>query len=137
MREVKLKTVACFTDPYLAHIVKGRLETEGVLAVVIDEHIVGMNWLYSVAVGGVKVQVEEGDFERSRSLLMQNFLKDLAATPESHLPSSPEEMCPMCQSFSVSGNRYSFWSLLPSLFFLAPIFFRRKKWICNDCDSKW
>lgn len=132
-----VKTIARFTEPYLAHIVKGRLEAEGVPAVIKDEHIVSMNWLYSFAVGGVKVQVLESDFDRAQLILTKNFLEELSFTREAQLASSPEDICPKCQSFSISGNRYSFWSLIPSLFFSVPIFFRRKKWVCNDCNSKW
>ncbi|MGJ3255801.1 MAG: DUF2007 domain-containing protein [Alcanivorax sp.] len=45
-------TVARFSMPDEAHIAKSRLESEGIPAFVADEHTVGMNWLYSNAMGG-------------------------------------------------------------------------------------
>lgn len=132
-----MKAVARFTEPYLAHIVKGRLEADGIDAKVVDEHIVQMNWLYSFAVGGVKVQVQESDLDRARTILKRDFAEELASTIEAQLAPSPQEICPKCQSISISVNRYSYWSLIPSLLFSAPIFFRRKKWVCNKCKSKW
>lgn len=132
-----METVARFTEPYLAHIAKGRLEAEGVSAVVLDEHIVSMNWLYSFAVGGVRTQVLDSDLDQARLILKKDFFEELLETSEAQQAPSPEDICPKCRSLSISGNPYSFWSLIPSLFFSAPIFFRKKKWVCNDCNSKW
>ncbi len=50
-------TVAHFFIPTEAHILRGRLESEGIPAVVTDANLVQANNLISVAVGGVRVQV--------------------------------------------------------------------------------
>jgi tetratricopeptide (TPR) repeat protein len=67
--EERLVTVATFSAAPPAHIVRGRLEAEGLYAVVADENTVNANWFYSNFVGGVKVQVPESQVEAARRIL--------------------------------------------------------------------
>ena len=78
----RLITIASFSQPIEAHLTKTRLEADGIECFIFDEHIVRMNWLYSNAIGGVKLQVKEPDVERSIEILQQepvstDFLKDV------------------------------------------------------------
>jgi hypothetical protein len=50
-------TVARFMVPTQAHIVRGRLEAEGIPALIADGNFVQNNELLSTAVGGVRLQV--------------------------------------------------------------------------------
>jgi hypothetical protein len=52
-----LATVAIFRDPWEAHMLRMRLEAEGVPAFVAYEFHIGNNWLWSTALGGARVQV--------------------------------------------------------------------------------
>ncbi len=52
-----LTTVAAFREPWEAHMFCGRLMAEGIAAFVAHECHIGNAWHYSVALGGVKVQV--------------------------------------------------------------------------------
>jgi hypothetical protein len=52
-----LTTVAKFRDPWEAHMLRMRLEAEGVPAFVAYEFHIGNNWLWSTALGGARVQV--------------------------------------------------------------------------------
>jgi hypothetical protein len=52
-----LTTVAKFRDPWEAHMLRMRLEAEGVPAFVTYEFHIGNNWLWSTALGGARVQV--------------------------------------------------------------------------------
>jgi len=54
-------TIAKFSYPHEAALLKGRLESDGILSNLKDEHTIGANPLYSPALGGVKVQVREND----------------------------------------------------------------------------
>jgi len=65
----RLVTVAVYDLPPLAHIARETLEAEGVRAIVTDDQMVGMDWLLSTAIGGVKVQVWEEDAERAVRVL--------------------------------------------------------------------
>jgi hypothetical protein len=52
-----LATIAAFRDPWEAHMFRLRLEAEDVPAVVAYDFHIGNNWLWSTALGGVRVQV--------------------------------------------------------------------------------
>lgn len=52
-----LTTVAIFGKPWEAQLFRLRLEAEGVPAFIQYESHVGMNWLVSIALGGVRLQV--------------------------------------------------------------------------------
>ena len=58
-----MKTIATFSKPEEAHLFRTRLEAVGIPAFVQDEHFVQMDWLYSNAIGGVRVQIAE-DIEK-------------------------------------------------------------------------
>lgn len=64
-------TVATFTTPLQAELVRGRLEDDGVPAFVSDAEMVTVDWTTSNAIGGVKVKVTAGDAERARVLLSE------------------------------------------------------------------
>jgi len=63
--------IATFSHPFEAHLAKGKLESEGIEAFIADENIVGINWLYSNLVGGVKLKVREEDRDRALKLLQE------------------------------------------------------------------
>ena len=60
-----------------AHIAMGRLAAEGIDAWLADEHLVQTDWLYSVAVGGIKLQVRPEDAEQARTILATDYSGDL------------------------------------------------------------
>lgn len=72
-----LVTVATFDLMTDAHIAMGRLAAEGVEAWLADEHLVQTDWLYSVAVGGIKLQVRPEDAEQARTILATDYSGDL------------------------------------------------------------
>ncbi|RYM31508.1 DUF2007 domain-containing protein [Brumimicrobium glaciale] len=65
---------------YYSHetaVIRGRLEAEGIECNVIDELTVQVNPLYSNAIGGVKLQVRESDFENAIVILKEGgYLTD-------------------------------------------------------------
>jgi len=60
-----------------AHIAMGRLEAEGIKAWLADEHLVQTDWLYSIAVGGIKLQVAADDAERAIKILETDYSSDI------------------------------------------------------------
>ncbi len=67
----RLITIASFPQAIQAHIARSRLESEGIETFIRDENIVTLNWLYSNAVGGVKLEVYEQDVPQALSILEQ------------------------------------------------------------------
>ncbi|MEE8199941.1 MAG: transposase [Candidatus Acidoferrales bacterium] len=133
----KLVTVARFHEPALAHLCKTRLELTGVEAIVSDEHIIGLNWFYSLALGGVKVKVRESEAARAIELLGEEFPE--AELSEEVKATAPDELrCPRCHSQSVYFQRYARKLSLAVVVLLGlPLLFPRRRWECRDCGHQW
>ena len=64
-----MRTLASFNLPIDAYLLRARLEGSGITAYVRDENLVTLDWLYSNAVGGVKVDVTDEDFEKALEIM--------------------------------------------------------------------
>ena len=70
-------TVATFDFSTDAHIALGRLQAEGIDGHLMDEHLVQTDLLYSIAVGGIKLQVAPEDAERALAILAQDHSNEI------------------------------------------------------------
>lgn len=115
-----LVTVSRYSLPYEAHIAKSRLDSEGIPSFVADEHTINMQWLYSDALGGVRLQVLEADVDAALAVLAEDREMDLAEEPGAE--STP---CPGCGStdteFYQIGRRWAFLAFLGLDFPLFPV----------------
>jgi len=68
-----LITIARFTYPYEAQIAWSKLDALGVSAYIADEHTINMQWLYSNALGGVRLQVREEDEQAALLALAEDL----------------------------------------------------------------
>ena len=73
-------TVATYDKPTDAHIALGRLAAEGIEGQLFDENMVQMDWLYSIALGGIKLRVARGDEKAARAVLETDYSKTLEDT---------------------------------------------------------
>jgi len=62
-------TILSFTYPHEAHLAKTKLESEGFEVMIKDELTVQVDNFYSNAIGGVKLQVSENDYDRALQVL--------------------------------------------------------------------
>jgi hypothetical protein len=62
------KTVAQFGMAAEAHMLKGRLEAEGLSVFIADEETVSVAWHFGQAVGGIKVQVSLEDLPKAKEI---------------------------------------------------------------------
>ncbi|MFZ0124881.1 MAG: DUF2007 domain-containing protein [Xanthobacteraceae bacterium] len=76
--EGDLIMVARLFDPTEAEMLRGRLEAEGVPAIVADTHTARVIPLYQVAIGGVRVLVPEAYLEKAREVLKADARGDYA-----------------------------------------------------------
>lgn len=124
-----MKTIATFSKAEEAHLLRMRLEAGGIPAYLLDENIVQVNWLYSNAIGGVRVQVAEEDVAKALELMNEAGapLDDAVAIP-----------CPYCHSEETEldelPRRLSFLSLLLVGF---PILVTRHGYRCRSCGKHW
>jgi hypothetical protein len=96
-----LVTVSAFREPYEAHLFRGRLQAEGIVAFVAHEMNVANAWHRSVALGGVKVQVSSDELELAREIeqaCRDGVFKDLLRAELSDLD---DTVCPYC-----GGTKY-------------------------------
>jgi hypothetical protein len=74
---MSLETIATFDFLPAAEIARGRLLAEGIPCQLADQYLVQANWLYSPAVGGIKLQVEAQDAARAREVLAWDYSAEL------------------------------------------------------------
>ncbi|MBE8190330.1 MAG: DUF2007 domain-containing protein [Candidatus Thioglobus sp.] len=67
-----LVTVASFSFAHEAYIALAKLDSEGIPVVLADEHTINMQWLYSNALGGVKVQVPPSCVQQALEILAED-----------------------------------------------------------------
>jgi len=67
--DIEWVTVASFDTLPDAAIARGRLEAEGIPCQLADAHLVQADWLYSIAVGGIRLRVPAAAAGRARELL--------------------------------------------------------------------
>lgn len=129
-----LVTIATFNEPTEAHILKGRLEAEGILCFLGDEHIIGAYPLYAMAVGGIKLKVTENDVDEAKTILRRiwqgNTLFDYdtldeMAPPEGEAEPAKSITCPRCGSDQTQEKPY----------FLQAFF--GPKYECRSCMHRW
>ncbi|HEV2110439.1 MAG TPA: hypothetical protein VGT99_03715 [Gammaproteobacteria bacterium] len=66
-------TIATYDQTIDAHIAMGRLSAEGIEARLFDDNMVQMDWLYSIAVGGIKLRVARIDAKAAREVLETDY----------------------------------------------------------------
>jgi len=73
----ELVTVATYDKVTDAHIALGRLSAEGIEAQLFDDQMVQMDWLYAIALGGIKLRVTRGDEKAAREVLATDYSASL------------------------------------------------------------
>jgi hypothetical protein len=125
-----LVTIGRYSTPYEANMVKSQLESAGIPAFVADEYTVGMNWLYSNALGGVKVRVP-----KSLAFEAQKFLT--SETEPSETCESDAKNCPVCKSKNTEAFLDKRSSFLTLMLLGMPLLLPTEKKRCNDCGHRW
>ena len=98
-----LKTVATFLNPIQAHVVRGRLECEDIIAFVSHEHHIWAQWSLSYALGGVKVQVASANYDDAMSVISEINSGSYRILLEEEGQVDHDVRCKKCNSSSVSS----------------------------------
>jgi len=124
-----LTTIASYSFPYEAQIAKARLDSEGIPAFIADELTINMQWLYSNALGGVRLQVSEQFAEQALEILAQDHSDELE-----QLQGIDAIHCKSCGSTNTEphqiGKRWAFLVFLGLDFPLFPV---KNTYRCKDC----
>jgi uncharacterized paraquat-inducible protein A len=135
-----LTTVAIFRDPWEAQLFQLRLEAEGVAAFVVHDHHIGMNWPWSRALGGVKVQVLDDEVQDAQSVAQRCRAGEFRADLLEMFGDLDEPTCPRCGShdFSRRGTgaqiAFSFTAFLLTGAVVPPLNWLRR---CRFCGMRW
>lgn len=66
-------TIRTFDRAIDAHLLKSKLESEGIECFLFDEHVISINPLYGIATGGIKLCVMAEDAERANRISALNL----------------------------------------------------------------
>lgn len=136
-----LVTIATFSFPHEAHLAKARLDAMGIPSFIADEHTINMQWLYSNAMGGVRLQVPREFAEQAHRALTEPV--EIIPTPELDPEPEAEEKaeaepgaCPYCGGAlgdpCTEGKRPAFLTWLLAGLPLWPVKQVRK---CTACGK--
>ncbi len=132
----QFKTIASYRDLPLAELAKAKLESEGIFCFLKNKNHVGLNWLYSFALGGVKVQVKCEDSETAIEILNSDQSGELSDIEDSFPALAKNEICTECGSSDLELINASRKAGAFSLLFGLPLIFFRKRYKCRDCGNK-
>ena len=98
-----------------------------------------MNWLYSGANRGVKLQVKRSDAERAlEALEPEPAAPDREAEGEQGADESVTPLCPRCHGEEVAYERFSRRFFYLSLLVLGfPLLWGRGRYHCHRCGYTW
>ncbi len=89
---MRLITLMIFDFAINAHLAKAKLASENIDSYLFDENVVGLNPLYSIALGGIKLKVKEKDYDRASEVIANTL--SAAITDEN----GEILKCTICQS---------------------------------------
>lgn len=115
------RTVASYLDPIEAHIVCGRLQAEGIDAIVSDDQTNLANWEWRQAIGGTRVRVAEDQVAAAHALIAELDRGAFSLEPDTAGQSSPYRETPSSRL-----------ALLFGLLFGLPLPWRRTRAMTRD-----
>lgn len=133
-----LVIIQSYTDPSMAHLAKSQLESSGIPVFLRDEQISSIQWLYSQAVGGVKLEVPESYAREAYELIVGEIKEqDSQENTNIEIESDDTLFCPQCGSKKISLNNQKTKSKTLSMLIGIPFSFGKNKYLCNFCKHKW
>ena len=134
---MSLVTLCSYRDPIDAELAKAHLESAGIPAVILDRYLAAIQWLYSNAIGGVKIAVDQDDLESARQILSEDRSTELLSVSESQSPPADGDVCPVCTSSAIRPSRLQRIAAAGSLATGVPLVMWRRRWICSSCGYSW
>jgi hypothetical protein len=134
-----LIAVATFDTVAEAAVVQALLEADGIRVHASNSGLVGLDWSFSQALGGVRLLVPSARVAESRALVDAYRRGDLAAVDDVDSPPAAE-VCPRCGSARVvaeASTRQKGLLVVLTLGFGAMFPTRATRRSCRDCGHRW
>ena len=135
--KMELKTIKTFDDSVEAHLMQSRLENEGIQSFVFDDNIIGVNPLFNITVGGIKLKVDETDVDQANSII-GTYLDSRVKNEQGEIVT-----CPKCSSESIYSGFKSMKDLkgvlsaiLAMLLFVFPVYYKTL-YKCKSCGNEF
>jgi hypothetical protein len=132
-----LITVKTFDNAFEAHLLRSKLDSEGIESYVFDENAVTLNPLFNITLGGIKVKIKAGDLNNARKIIAE--VGETPVTGENNEP----VFCPQCKSdefYSGFRSMKNFKGILAGifsfLFGVFPVYFKTVK-KCKKCNYEF
>lgn len=131
----QLVTIRRYRDLTEAQIAQSLLESEGIQSWIQNENLVRVDWMYSNAVRGIRLQIAQEDESRAKETLDGQTPPTIVFDGKSEFV---QPTCPTCGSRDIS----SIGSVLYPIFASAPVESASlpadgDSWHCNGCDATW
>ena len=132
-----LVTLKTFDKPIDAHLLKSKLESEGIVCYLFDENTVSINPLYNFTIGGIKLKINDFDSEKALEIC-----REIANTPYTDSAKNPI-LCPNCGSadlytnYSVRKGFKGFISSFMALLLTMVPFYDKKMYKCKACQAEF
>jgi len=131
----ELVTLHRYRDLSEAIVARSLLEAAGIAAWIRDENLVRMDWMYSNAVGGIRLQVDAQNVAVAEDALNQPVPESLSFGEKAEFT---QPRCPMCGSLEISFMGSDRRAALTSLTLLSlPLPLGRESWECQACGACW
>jgi hypothetical protein len=130
-----LVVLRSFENGVEAHMLRSKLESEGIQSVVFDENTVGAMPIYSITVGGVKVMVLEEELERAEQICQA--IDEVPYTDEDDKPI----VCSRCgsddlyQGKSMNSAKGFLAGIVSVLLIIYPLFYKGV-YRCKSCGKR-
>ncbi|HKJ46558.1 MAG TPA: DUF2007 domain-containing protein [Balneolales bacterium] len=151
--EKRFITIASYSMAHQAHLLKSKLESEGIPCILADEFTITMNWFYANALGGIKVQIPyefyddalkiiDEDLSEEVQMLSDEEFDDLSSDDSTEHEESFEieagTLCPYCHSDDIRVVKLIHKETLLSKLTFGLIHQKpMKKNCCNICLNDW
>lgn len=128
---MNFRQIASYDNYMLANMTMGLMTENDIKCQLKDENIVTMDPLLNAAVGGIKLLVEEKEYDRALSLMKEAEYAYIKDTP-----------CPQCKNLSLSvvekiNNPSDFWGKLKNQLLYGQTSTYSKKYQCTSCNKSF
>ncbi len=131
-------TIATCDNPLEAHIIRGRLEFEGMPTILAFDQHIWANWSFSLALGGVRLQVPSTYSEEAKEVLLEIRAGSFEQSLNQKFPKVKTMSCPQCGCGEISRVTWLRDAALTlGTLFAFPIPYTNYLMQCSDCSRIW